>query len=1077
MVTPITNADIQSQCTTYHVFDRGLAYYDQGSVRNVIYHEQRNGYSAWIVGNDVYRVRVDFDKNNDIYSYECECKAFDQYPGACKHIVALLTHLKKKQENTLDVFPRPSHLQKERRTAQLIEAFQDLYETKKQTFHERQILNVEYILHLTGTQSFNDDGFVELEMKVGPKRTYVVKNIATFLESVKEEKPLKFTKLFTYHPTDFAFTNEDQQIIELLYDILRLEFEQSSYNIISSNDSKRHLTIPSFFLWSVLEKLENQNVTIQDHDHDRTFQQISTPSSDQLPLAFSLSRSQNQEYFLFDWENVFDITYLGSNYGVLFHNGDFYDLKEEEKQVLSLMNQQFLRVGRSQVWLSKEEMEDFSSVVLPKLSSVGEVEIESDVRDLVTVLPLRAKLYVDKLADRLTAKLSFHYGENEFYPLAESEIESDQFIVRDIEQEMYLLSFIEDIPFKYNGQDLYLDDIDEVIEFVLNKLPILSEQMDVYTTSNVKNLVYEPIETPKVQIEANDEVNLLDVTFHIDDFDEGEMSSILKQLQASKTYYQLNSGAFLNLQDPAFDKWRDVLGVVEKSASEVAKETSLPMLQAFQLDDITDNKSSSFEKGRNFRKLIEQVRNPQEIEANVPDSMETVLRDYQRTGFQWLKTLSYYGFGGVLADDMGLGKTLQTIAFLASEKQEGRTGKSLIVCPSSLVYNWEKEIERFAPMLETVVISGHANTRRDALQALDSKDVIITSYPLLRRDIDWYLEEVFDTFILDEAQYVKNDWTKTAKSVQNIRTKRVFALSGTPIENSLDELYAIFDVVLPGLFPDKAMFKSLSHEEIAKRVRPFVLRRMKTEVLQELPDKLESVQYVELTDEQKQLYLGQLRLIQSEVKSAIETETFQENRMKILAGITRLRQICCHPNLFLDDYQGKSGKFERLLEYLQEAIQAGQKVVIFSQFTQMLSLIEEQCKQHEWEYHYLDGSTPSWKRVEMAERFNEGEKELFLVSLKAGGTGLNLIGGDTVILFDSWWNPAVEEQATDRVYRFGQKNVVQVLRLITTGTIEEKIHQLQENKRQLLEQVIQPGETMLSSLGKEEIEELLQLDQ
>lgn len=267
----------------------------------------------------------------------------------------------------------------------------------------------------------------------------------------------------------------------------------------------------------------------------------------------------------------------------------------------------------------------------------------------------------------------------------------------------------------------------------------------------------------------------------------------------------------------------------------------------------------------------------------------------------------------------------------------------------------------------------------------------------------------------------------------------------------------------------------MDQEKVAKRIRPFVLRRLKKDVLTELPDKMESVQYTELTGEQKKMYLAQLRLIQSDAKAAIKSQTFQENRMKILAGLTRLRQICCHPSLFVNEYSGGSGKMERLFEYLEEAISNGRRVVLFSQFTSMLGLIKERLKQYGWDYHYLDGTTPSKDRVELADRFNSGEKELFLISLKAGGTGLNLTGGDTVILYDSWWNPAVEEQAADRVYRFGQKNVVQVTKLITTGTIEEKIHKLQGQKRELLDRVIQPGEQMISSLSKEDIEELLEI--
>jgi SNF2 family DNA or RNA helicase len=461
----------------------------------------------------------------------------------------------------------------------------------------------------------------------------------------------------------------------------------------------------------------------------------------------------------------------------------------------------------------------------------------------------------------------------------------------------------------------------------------------------------------------------------------------------------------------------------------------------------------------------------------VPETVAPVLRDYQKFGFQWMKTLAHYHFGGILADDMGLGKTLQSIAFLLSELPENRESgtPALIVCPASLTYNWMNELKKFAPEIRAVVMEGEKARRDEILERASHVDVIITSYPLLRRDSDSYAGLRFSVLILDEAQAIKNHSTLTAQSVQELKAKHRFALTGTPVENRLEDLWSIFDAVFPELFWSRKRFGELSSEQVGKKARPFILRRLKSDVLQELPDKIETVQTSELLPDQKKLYLAYLTKLQEDALTRIRTEGFQKSRMHILAGMTRLRQLCCHPALFLENYDGDSGKLEQLLEIIEECRSSGKRMLVFSQFTSMLGIIREQLKIRDIGYFYLDGSTPGRDRVELCARFNEGEQELFLISLKAGGTGLNLTGADTVILYDLWWNPAVEQQAADRAHRIGQKNVVQVIRLITQGTIEEKMHELQQRKRDLIDAVIRPGEEVFTALGEEDIRELLMI--
>jgi len=311
--------------------------------------------------------------------------------------------------------------------------------------------------------------------------------------------------------------------------------------------------------------------------------------------------------------------------------------------------------------------------------------------------------------------------------------------------------------------------------------------------------------------------------------------------------------------------------------------------------------------------------------------------------------------------------------------------------------------------------------------------------------------------------------------VKTIQAEYRFGLTGTPVENSLEELWSIFHVVFPELLPGRKEFGDLRREDIAKRVKPFVLRRLKEDVLNELPDKIEHLQSSELLPDQKRLYAAYLAKLREETLKHLDKDTLRKNKIRILAGLTRLRQICNHPALFVDDYKGSSAKFEQLLEILEECRSTGKRILIFSQFTKMLSIIGRELNRQAIPYFYLDGSTPSQERVELCNRFNEGEGDLFLISLKAGGTGLNLTGADTVILYDLWWNPAVEQQAADRAYRMGQKNTVQVIKLVAHGTIEEKMHELQETKKNLISEVIEPGEGKLSSITEEEIREILMI--
>jgi SNF2 family DNA or RNA helicase len=488
------------------------------------------------------------------------------------------------------------------------------------------------------------------------------------------------------------------------------------------------------------------------------------------------------------------------------------------------------------------------------------------------------------------------------------------------------------------------------------------------------------------------------------------------------------------------------------------------------------------------RELFQKLSNIDEIGSTKrPRNLKATLRPYQEAGLSWLKFIHDIGSGGVLADDMGLGKTVQTLALLLAVKQEEKHMRALIVAPTSVVTNWERELARFAPSLSVAL--WHGADRKDQIDEVKAAEVVITSYALLRRDEDFLAQLDLSYAILDEAQHIKNPMSATAAAAKRLRAKRRLALTGTPIENRLSEIWSIFDFVSPGLLGSLDKFEARFSRPIeagdyktAQRLRaaihPFILRRTKQEVAKDLPEKIEMDQICDLTGEQRALYLQVAREVRAQVLGEVERVGLAKSQLQILAGLTRLRQAACDPRLlglpreFGDD---DSGKLVAVRELIANAVEGGHKVLVFSQFVMMLRLIEKAMKEDGVAYEYLDGSTKD--RAERVDRFqNDPSVPVFLISLKAGGTGLNLTAADTVIHFDPWWNPAVEQQATDRAHRIGQTKVVTAYRLIAEGTIEEKILLLKDKKRQLVASVLSEDAGGAKKLTKADLEELFAVD-
>ena len=621
-----------------------------------------------------------------------------------------------------------------------------------------------------------------------------------------------------------------------------------------------------------------------------------------------------------------------------------------------------------------------------------------------------------------------------------------------------------------------------IFNFVSEGLQHLQELAEVYLSNDFKRMTpRKPKFAGKMRLNGS----ALELKFTQDGEPAQEILAIMEALARRRRYFRLKDGSFLDLS--AMDEWLPLAdSIFEAAQAEGAESVAMGddtiRLQAYRacyLQSLLESLGLPIEVDEKTQATVRLLTDPSKVQdVKLPDGLS--LRPYQERGFQWLLALDRLHMGGVLADDMGLGKTVQVIALLMATRQEGQV--SLVVAPTTLTYNWLSELGRFAPDLSVMVLGGSAAQRASQIRHVKEAhdvDVLITSYPLIRQDIEQLTTIEFRFAILDEAQHIKNAGSKGAQAVRQLQAQTRFALTGTPLENGVGELWSIFNFVLPGYLLSYSAFlrryqDGTDAEDLRRRISPFLMRRLKKEVLTELPDKIESVFTAQMSPEQAKVYEATMMRLRQRVDSIVKEKGFERGRTEVLAAITQLREICCHPSLVLDDYTGTSGKLDMLLDMLPEAIAKGRRVLLFSAFTSMLKILRRELDDAGYETMYLDGDTPAQRRVEMAEQFNAGQGQIFLISLKAGGTGLNLTGADMVIHYDPWWNPAAEDQATDRAYRIGQTRKVEVIRLVTHASIEEQVVALGQRKKALFDQLIKPGESMVGGLSPQEIMSLFQ---
>ena len=628
-------------------------------------------------------------------------------------------------------------------------------------------------------------------------------------------------------------------------------------------------------------------------------------------------------------------------------------------------------------------------------------------------------------------------------------------------------------------------DYRHIYEFLKNGIKELERYGEVTISDSVKE--YDIIDSMKINAEVSIEGNWLRLDVDAGEYTRAELDELLAAYRRKEKYIKLGESRLVRLDDNGLELLAQMAFDLDFSAMDIINhQVFIPKYRALYIDGrLREGDLAAYDKDSAFKALVRTIKQVEDSEFMVPEELEEILRGYQKYGFHWLRTLDVCGFGGILADDMGLGKTLQIITLLLDEKiSVSRNTPSLIIAPASLIYNWENEIRHFAPQLKAVAVAGTKNQRRDILSSYKEYDVLITSYDLLKRDIELYDNIAFRFQVIDEAQNIKNFSTANARCVKKIKAQTRYALTGTPIENRLSELWSIFDYLMPGFlysynkFREKFEIPIVKNGEIGatkgltRLIGPFVLRRLKRDVLKELPEKQEYDIYAKLEGKQHKLYTANALKLKERIERTDE-EGFSDNRIEILSELMKLRQLCCDPSLCYNDYDGESAKLDMCMDMVINGISGGHKILIFSQFTTMLDVIGRRLREESIAYYLLTGATSKELRVKLVEAFNTDETGVFLISLKAGGVGLNLTGADMVIHYDPWWNVAAENQAADRAHRIGQDKVVSVFKLITKGTIEERIRELQRRKAQLADNILNGDTISLSSLSKNELLSIL----
>ena len=1049
------------------VYSQGLKDYKDNRIVNATWSKGRQQYRIVIEEKFKYQVLIDV-KEEGTFEHHCNCPEHLEEKGACRHVVTALFFVLNYEEKNL--MKEPDNPE-DKAVFQIIEYFQnrEIIKPKGETYTIKVTLSIPELIDGESKSAY-------LSFLSGSNQLYKLQSVKKFINDYYDNKIISLGKNFKFIPGISKFDKKSQKIIDFLTEIY--EVQQVS-NVKFHNDifDKGKVILSPYLLFRFLTVTEGTPFTLELYNN--TYEDV----------IYSVS-NPDIEYEISTVENGIRMDYIGSDSMIpLLQTGEllymnhviYHPNKRFIKNYAPFYN--FLGEYREPLYFRETNRDKFLEVILPLINETFKISIPEDIKDKFITDELEAVVYLDLEKSKIIAELHFKYGEIEFNSFEVPP--NDEYIIlrQALDEDKYIES-LESYGFQPDESRFIMQNDSKIYSFLSEDIQELSKNCQVYYSENFKTMKIAKPGNLNANVSLSSDLNLLELDIEFDNIPRQELQKLFRAYKVKKKYYRLNDNSFIKLEDKLLDEVWNILSNLNISSNELEEDKiKVPNSQAIYLENALDNKRINFTKNKNFKEFVKSILNPEVKNYPVPDGINATLRNYQVTGYKWLRTLADYNLGGILADDMGLGKTLQSIIYIKSIIDLTKEEQFLVICPSSLVYNWQDEIETFAPDLSTRLIIGTPEERKEIIETSKDINVLITSYPLIRRDFKLYRDIHFNTIFIDEAQNIKNPNSLNSKSVKLLNSKYRFAITGTPIENSLTELWSIFDFIMPNYLSNhNRFFKEIEKpilkgdedvlDDLNRRTIPFILRRMKKDVLKELPDKIEEKKVSDMTDEQRKLYNSYLAEARNELNTEIEDKGIDKSTIKILAALTRLRQICCHPSTFLENYEGGSGKLIMLLDLVEEALANNHRILIFSQFTSMLSIVKDNLDEKDISYFYLDGATKAIDRTENVKRFNQGEREVFLISLKAGGTGLNLVGADTVIHFDPWWNPAVEDQATDRAHRIGQDKTVHVMKMITKGTIEEKIYKLQQRKKELSDSVIQSKEVFVNKLTKEELEDI-----
>lgn len=1039
-----------------------------------------------------YSVGVDLDLEAcDVLDYSCTCPASTNYGGMCKHEIALaLSYL-----GVDDAAPerplatagpqREAELPSSSSVRELLHGASErrLLEATARREHRRGDSRLASGASLAvslvhPSRAFDADS---LALKLTVRRdsvSYIVKNVSEIVRAWRRGSEISYGKKLAFAHTRDAFDERSAQLLDLVGRIVDTQHALyvSRWDYVGGGRGTdiKELPLSDADVCDVLDVMQGCEVTLDVHRRyaDRWGCRTGAVSSPlrvgegdpKITCAIEPSPAGGYDIALPEGLRLF---VSGKKCYAL--DGARLLRTTEAFAVEAAPALAMLCASSSVPHVSGSDAGEFCRSLLPVLRTWTELDVPSSLEEL----------------EPPEAEFSFRIGIENGVVSCAAEVSYGDWSapvgcdsapgqpLRDLASEYHAIDVLEDY-FPLVGGAYSFDDTDDELLFRLltDGLAELRGLGEVLLSEQLRGIKVRT--SPSLSVSAKVKNGLLDVELGASGLTQRELLDYLEGFKKKQRYVRLSTGDIVrigeNLQVAA--ALANGLGVdIDELA---AGGVGLPSARALLVDALVQNTQNvRLTRDSGFRRFVRDFDSYSDADIEVPCGLQAELRGYQEDGFRWLGTLERMGFGGILADDMGLGKTLQVIAHILGRKEEGALGCSLIVCPASLVYNWMSELARFAPGLRCVAVVGAKALRAERIGSIAGYDVLVTSYDLLRRDVEIYSGQHFARVVLDEAQYIKNPRAQVTKCAKCLDADVRFALTGTPIENRLAELWSIFDFLMPGYLGSRDEFAKRFESPVEARehdastllrcaIGPFVLRRLKAEVLADLPEKTESVVYAQMESKQRKLYLASQDRLALQIQHQ-EDKDLKREKLKILAELTKLRQICCDPSLCFEGYDGSSAKLETCMELVSQAIDGGHRVLLFSQFTTMLDIIAKRLASEGFSTLMLTGSTSKEARERLVRRFQAGDSDVFLISLKAGGVGLNLTSADVVIHYDPWWNTAAQDQATDRAHRIGQRRDVSVFKLIVGGTIEERILKMQEAKRDLAESVL-AGEGVKSAL-------------